>query len=117
IDFSSGEHRVLDAVRSAKKIFIPFIVLGELRSGFACGVKAKRNEAVLIEFLNEKYVDVLYADEDTTFYYATLFAQLRRQGTPIPTNDLWIAALSLQFDMILVTRDAHFKNLPQIPIV
>ena len=46
--------------------------------------------------------------------YAGLFAQLRRQGTPIPTNDIWIAALALQHNLALLSRDAHFDNLPQL---
>jgi len=56
----------------------------------------------------------LYADEQTTHHYASVFAQLRRQGTPIPTNDIWIAAIVLQHDLALLTSDAHFSSLPQL---
>jgi predicted nucleic acid-binding protein len=56
----------------------------------------------------------VYADEQTTQHYANVFAQLRRQGTPIPTNDIWIAATVLQHDLALLTSDAHFSNLPQL---
>ena len=59
-------------------------------------------------------VAVLYPDEQTTHQYATVFRQLRRQGTPIPTNDIWIAALVLQHDLALYARDRHFEHLPQI---
>jgi predicted nucleic acid-binding protein len=59
-------------------------------------------------------VDVLYPDEQTTHHYANVFAQLRRQGTPVPTNDLWIAALVVQHDLVLFTQDAHFAKVPQI---
>jgi tRNA(fMet)-specific endonuclease VapC len=116
-DFCSGEPSVIDAVHQATVISLPFIVIAELRAGFACGTRAKENEATLVRFLNEPCVQVVYADEETTHHYATLFRQLREQGTPIPTNDLWIAALAVQRDMILGTRDKHFKNLPQIPVV
>jgi len=44
-----------------------------------------------------------------------LFVQLKRAGTPVPDNDLWIAALALQHDLLLITRDKHFKNIPQLP--
>ncbi|NQU40860.1 MAG: PIN domain-containing protein [Lentisphaerae bacterium] len=53
-------------------------------------------------------------DEQTTFHYGRLYAQLRSQGTPVPTNDLWIAALVVQHRLTLLTRDDHFKHLPQI---
>lgn len=62
-------------------------------------------------------VDVIYPDEQTTHHYATLYRQLRTQGTPIPINDLWIAALVAQHDLILYTLDAHFDHLPQLPRV
>ena len=60
-------------------------------------------------------VGVLYADEQTTHYYASIYRQLRKQGTPIPTNDMWIAALVLQHSLVLLARDAHFDALPQLP--
>ena len=57
---------------------------------------------------------MLFADEQTTFHYARIFRQLREQGTPIPTNDIWIAALVQQHDLLLCSRDAHFDVLPQL---
>ncbi len=59
-------------------------------------------------------VSVLFSDEQTAHHYAAVFRQLRRQGTPIPTNDLWIAALVLQHDLVLHARDRHFDRLPQL---
>jgi predicted nucleic acid-binding protein len=116
-DFCSGEKTIVKHIKSADKIYFPFIVIAELRSGFACGTKAKQNEAVLTQIINKNCVDVLYADEETTHYYAYLFKQLREQGTPIPTNDIWIAAIAIQYDLLLASRDKHFKHLPQIPII
>jgi predicted nucleic acid-binding protein len=57
---------------------------------------------------------VLFADGDTTYHYAAIYLQLRRQGTPIPTNDLWIAALVIQHEIVLFSRDSHFKHVPQL---
>ena len=94
---------------------MPFVVLGELRAGFAGGARTGENEANLVRFLDSRRVDLVFADEDTTHHYARLFHQLRRQGTPIPTNDLWIAALVVQHELHLFARDAHFDHLPQIP--
>lgn len=68
-------------------------------------------------FLNRPRVEPPFADEETTFHFARLYGQLRRQGTPIPTRELWIAALAIQHGAQLGTRDAHFQHLPQIPTV
>jgi tRNA(fMet)-specific endonuclease VapC len=105
---------VVTLVEHAETVFLPFIVLGELRAGFAVGKRGAENERVLRRFLMKPGVAVLFADDQTTQHYATLFRQLRRQGTPIPTNDLWIAALVLQHDLVLCDRDRHFDHLPQI---
>jgi predicted nucleic acid-binding protein len=59
-------------------------------------------------------VRVLFADDQTTHHYAAVFRQLRKQGTPIPTNDMWLAALALQHNLALQARDKHFDRLPQI---
>jgi predicted nucleic acid-binding protein len=60
-------------------------------------------------------VTVFYADGDTTHHYARIFRQLRVQRTPIPVNDIWIAALTVQHDLLLYSRDAHFDSLPHLP--
>lgn len=109
-----GEPKAVALVRAADQLTMPFVVLAELRAGFAAGSEGRRNEAALTRFLASSRVDVQYPDEQTTHHYANIFAQLRRQGTPIPTNDIWIAALVLQHDLVLFTDDAHFSNIPQI---
>jgi tRNA(fMet)-specific endonuclease VapC len=116
-DFCEGKPEVVEVFRRVSRIAIPFPVLAELRAGFACGKLARRNERILNVFLNRPRVAVLYADEQTTFHYARLFVQLREQGTPIPTNDLWIAALVQQHNLFLYSRDRHFDALPQLPRV
>lgn len=85
--------------------------------GLLAGSKVPDNEANLVRFLNSPRVDVLLPDEETTHHYARLFRQLRRQGAPIPTNDIWIAALVVQHQLYLFARDGHFDHLPQIPRV
>jgi tRNA(fMet)-specific endonuclease VapC len=108
---------VLDTVQLAELVVLPFVTLAELRAGFRCGTRAAENERVLQRFLHRPRVAVLYASEDTTRHYAQLFAQLRRQGTPIPVNDLWIAALVIEHGLDLYSRDGHFDHLPQLPRV
>ncbi len=113
-DLCRGEASVVETVGRADEVWLPFIVVGELRAGFAVGSQEARNEAVLRRFLLKPGVGILYADEQTTHHYASVYRQLRRQGTPIPTNDMWIAALVLQHSLVLCARDAHFDALAQL---
>ena len=116
-DLCRGVTSVVKAIEFADEVWLPFIVVGELRAGFAVGNQGPLNEAVLRRFLMKAGVSVLYADEQTTHHYSAVYRQLRKQGTPIPTNDMWIAALVLQHSLVLCARDAHFDALPQIPRV
>ena len=114
-DLCRGEASVVDFVEAADEVWLPIIVVGELRAGFAVGTQGPKNEGVLRRFLLKPGVSILYADEQTTHHYANVYRQLRKQGTPIPTNDMWIAALALQHSLVLYARDAHFDSLPQLP--
>jgi tRNA(fMet)-specific endonuclease VapC len=114
VDFCRGESLAVERVREADRIYLPFVTLAELRAGFLCGSRARENERVLTRFLNSPRVRALYADEQTSHHYARLFQQLRRQATPIPTNDIWIAALVIQHDLPLFARDSHFDHIPQL---
>ena len=113
-DLCRGDQPVVETVELADEVWLPFIALGELRAGFAVGSQGSRNEAVLRRFLLKPGIGVLYADEQTTHHYAAVYRQLRKQGTPIPTNDMWIAALVVQHSLTLCDRDAHFDALPQL---
>ncbi len=103
--------RVLE---EAETVYVPFVVVVELRAGFSIGIKGHANERVLQLFLDKPGVRTLYASDATTLSYASLYRQLRKQGTPIPTNDLWIAALVVEHGLVLYSRDEHFRNLPQL---
>jgi len=113
-DLCRGDVGLAHVVGTAAEVFIPFPVLGELRAGFGSGAKARSNERILQRFLAKPGTDVLLATESTTHHYGSLYRQLREQGTPIPTNDLWIAALVIEHGLTLVTRDQHFAHLPQL---
>lgn len=113
-DLCRGEAAVTALVERAEQVLLPFIVVAELRAGFAVGTRGAENERVLRRFLMKRGVTVLFADEQTIEHYVAVFRQLRRQGTPIPTDDLWIAALVLQHGLVLCARDRHFDHLAQI---
>jgi len=110
-----GSRATLKLVREARLVYLTFITVAELRAGFRSGRKVSENERMLQRFLGSDRVNILYADEETTHHYASLYAQLRKQGTPIPTNDLWIGALSLQNNVTLCTLDRHFEHIAQLP--
>ena len=105
---------VIEIVERASLVFVPLIVIAELRAGFANGNQQEKNERILTKFLNKDEVSILYPDEQTTHFYANLYYYLRKKGKPIPTNDLWIAALVVQYNLTLYDRDSDLDNLPQL---
>ena len=109
-----GEVETVELLEEAEAVLLPFVVIGELRAGFANGRRTTENERVLRRFLMKEEVSVLFADDQTTHHYASVYRQLRKQGTPIPTNDMWLAALVLQHSLSLHARDKHFEHLPQL---
>jgi tRNA(fMet)-specific endonuclease VapC len=114
VDLCKGVAETAGILATAQAVFLPFVVVAELRAGFAVGRHGSENERVLRRFLMKQGVGVLYPDEATTQHYASVFRQLRIQGTPIPAHDLWIAALVLQHGLVLHSRDGHFDHLPQV---
>lgn len=114
VDLCRGEAATVRLASTAESVWLPFVVVAELRAGFALGRRSAENERTLRRFLLKPGVTALYPDDQTSHHYASAFRQLRHQGTPIPTNDLWIAALVLQHNLVLRSRDAHFDHLPQI---
>ena len=114
VDLCKGVDETVSLLEEAEAILLPFVVLGELRAGFVHGRRQADNERTLRQFLLKDGVHVLFADDQTTHHYAAVFRQLRKQGTPIPTNDMWLAALVLQHNLALHARDKHFEHLPQL---
>ena len=92
------------------------IVFAELLGGFAAGTRAPRNRERLARFMASPRVQLLKPDEKTAEHYADVYATLRRQGTPIPSNDLWIAALARQHRLPLFSFDAHFSAVPGLTL-
>ena len=114
VDLCRGVVETVEVLETADVMVLPFVVLAELRAGFLLGRRQVENERALHGLLLKDGVDVLYADDQTTHHYASVYRQLRKQGTPIPTNDMWLAALVLQHNLALHARDRHFDHLPQL---
>ena len=113
-DLVDGDRGVVDTLERADAVWIPFVVLAELRAGFVVGRKGRENERTLQRFMSKDGVSTLFASDATTHVYGTLYRQLRQQGTPIPTHDLWIAALVVEHSLTLFSRDRHFDHLAQL---
>jgi tRNA(fMet)-specific endonuclease VapC len=112
-----GDMDAIGRIESATEVWVPLIVLAELYSGFELGIHKERNERQLQAFLSRPNVGVLLPDDETARQYGKIFQSLRQQGTPIPTNDIWIAALALQHGLVLDTSDKHFIYVPDLAIL
>ena len=112
--FKRGEAGIIDVVETADDVAIPSIVLGELFAGFRMGARVRRNVTELEEFLRRPGVSVATVTKAVAERYGMLVSKLRQQGTPLPTNDIWIAAVALERGAQLVTLDAHFDNIPGV---
>ena len=108
-----GDASRVAAVRSARSIRLPLIVLAELRAGFAAGSRESSNAANPQRFLASSGVSVLLPDEQTAHHHAQPHLHLRGKGTAMPTDDLWIAAPVVQHGLVLCTSDRHFRRLLQ----
>jgi tRNA(fMet)-specific endonuclease VapC len=112
-DFFRGDSALAVQFGACAEIWIPLIVLGEIKAGFYGGNAHRQNE-ILLRILAKPAIGILLPTRETAEHYARLFVQLKRAGTPIPDNDLWIAALALEHDLTLITRDKHFRYIPQL---
>ncbi|MBI5379993.1 MAG: type II toxin-antitoxin system VapC family toxin [Nitrospirae bacterium] len=112
--FMRGHQEVKLALQQVEEIYLNPIVLGELLAGFRKGRHRKKNERELHEFLSSPRVSVVSVDAETAERYAAILSALWNAGTPIPTNDLWIAASAMQHGLRLLTTDAHYLKIPQV---
>lgn len=111
VSFKRKEMEIVEAFRHLDYIGIDITVLAELYSGFKCGKKEKINRMELQEFLNNPRVHLLTHDHTTAEFYSGIYFNLRAKGTPIPTNDIWIAAVAMQNGLAVFTKDNHFANV------
>jgi tRNA(fMet)-specific endonuclease VapC len=111
-DFLKEEPGIQRHLARSTSFNIPVIVLGEYRFG----LRLSKYRQILEEKLEEllKDVQVLPIEEQTTVVYADIRSELKAAGTPIPENDLWIAALVRQYDLPLLSKDRHFDNVQGI---
>lgn len=107
----TGEEDVLDVIGTAETVYMSIFVLGELHAGFAGGTKERGNKDTLNRFLLKPSVKILNATSETAEVFGVLKQDLKKAGTPLPINDVWIAAHALETGSILITYDDHFKKI------
>lgn len=112
--FMRGDETVKEVLQRVDAIYLNAVVLGELRVGFLRGRARQKNEERLRQFLASSRVSIVAVDDETAERYAVILNGLWTAGTPIPTNDIWIAASAMQFGLTVLTTDAHFIKIPQI---
>lgn len=109
--FKKGDATIVEKCAYADEILLPVPVLAELRSGFKCGTKEEKNLEELRSFTATSRVTVPAMSEHTALLYAEIFTSLKSRGTPIPINDIWIAACALEAGAVLITNDMHFRHI------
>jgi len=112
VGFKRDISEVVNVVTSAEQIFFSPIVLGELMFGFRNGTKFEKNMQELNRFLDHAAVALVPIGKVTSDRYSRIATQLKHQGTPIPTNDLWIAAQTMEHGAELISSDRHFEKVP-----
>lgn len=112
--FRGNHAEVVNRIAAAHVVYLPTTVLGELEAAFRLGRRTGDNRAKLEEFLQEDFVSVLPVTTDVARRYGEIFVDLRTAGTPIPVNDIWIAAATIDAGAQLITFDADFDRIARL---
>jgi tRNA(fMet)-specific endonuclease VapC len=114
--FMRGHDEIRAVVRTNEDIFLNSVVVGELMAGFIKGGRRKKNEEELRRFLMSPRVSLVDVGEETAERYAVILNSLWQAGTPIPTNDIWIAASAMEYGLRVITTDEHYDKISQIMV-
>lgn len=116
-DAMRGVRPVTALLQRADDILLCPVVVGELLAGFRRGTREEANRELLWRFLASPRVRAVGMSQDTSEFYATVLDGVRRKGTPIPTNDIWIAACAMEHGARLATGDSHFQKVDGLLLV
>ncbi len=105
----ANDKSVMTSLADASEVFVPNITIGELYYGAYKSNRFEFNISRIDEFASNS--SVIGCDLETSREYGRIKNALRKKGLPIPENDIWIAAIAVQYDLILVSRDDHFKRI------
>jgi len=111
VEFKRNALETVEIIVRAELLLFSPVVLGELMFGFRAGTRFKENMDDLNRFLEHEAVKLVQIGKITSDRFSRIAAQLKRQGTPIPTNDIWIAVQSMEHGAELITSDQHFERI------
>ena len=111
-----GDERVLDVLGEAETVYMSAVVVGELLAGFRGGSRLRENRAQLSRFLQQPTVRPLEVSAETAEVFGQIKDTLKRAGTPIPMNDVWLSAQAIETGSVIVTFDRHFVVVPGVRI-
>ena len=112
--FKRGHQEVAELLDAASYVAVPSIVIGELWIGFLGGARVRENELELSQFLEHRVVEEVPVDRDVARLYAEIVRALKAKGTPLPTNDIWIAAAAARVGATVLTFDDHFRAIERV---
>ena len=112
-----GKKYAVDIFRRNVLLLFSPVVVGELLAGFKRGKQEEKNKRQLEEFLSKERVLELSISSETSEFYAFILDQLKENGTPIPTNDIWIAASAMENGAAVATRDDHFSKIEGLILI
>ena len=112
--FKRGHQEVAEMLDAASYVAVPSIVIGELWIGFLGGARVRENELELSQFLEHRVVEEVPVDRDVARIYAEIVRTLKAKGTPLPTNDIWIAASAARVGATVLTFDDHFRAVERV---
>ena len=113
-NFLAGDQKVMDCIASSEIVYLSAIVLGELYAGFRGGKKYSENCHYLNQFLQKPTIHELDASHETSEIFGQIKYNLKKAGTPLPINDVWIAAQAVETSSVIITYDKHFTKIPGI---
>ncbi len=114
--YLAGDTNILDQLSLAHTTFLSTFVIGELYAGFKGGNREAENISMMLSFINKPRVTVTNATQETSEFFGHIKNLLKQAGTPLPINDIWIAAHAMQSGATMITYDKHFNKIPGIRV-
>ncbi len=106
-----GDEKILGVISQSDIVYMSVFVIAELFFGFKGGTREIKNKELLKNFLSKPSVEIIGATIDTSDIFADIKYKLKKAGTPIPLNDVWIGAHAIETGAVLITYDQHFNNI------
>ena len=114
--YNLGDKKVKKALEISEIIYFPTVAIGELYAGFLNGSLFEKNRAILMNFISDPKVELAEVQIKTALIYGNMYSELKKSGTPVSSNDIWIAACAIETGSTIVTYDKHFLKIPGVKV-